>query len=93
MANNYSGWIRAQTSCEQKADDTVKYGTPVWPHSWIPNFNSFHGGADYKEYGQAVLVEHDAQFQNAFSAMVHSTVTCTYDLNAQKVVDISIVPN
>jgi hypothetical protein len=90
IANNYDGWIRAQNSCQDAAEKMAKYGTPQWPHSWIPNFNFFHKGSDYKETGRAVLIEDDAQFQNAFGAMVHSTVTCTYNLDSETVIDLSI---
>ena len=91
MANNYSGWISAQLSCQRAAEKMAKYGTPQWPHSWIPNFNYFHKGSAYKETGRAMLIEDDAQFQNGFGAMVHSTVTCTYNLNAETVTDVNIV--
>jgi hypothetical protein len=93
MVNEYFGWIHAQNSCESTADKMAKYGTPQWLHSWMPNFNFFHTGSDYQKTGKAVLIEHDAQFQNMFSAMVHSTVTCTYDLETKTVIDVSITPN
>jgi hypothetical protein len=93
MANNYSGWIHAQNACEEGATALAKYGTPAWPHSWMPNFNTFRNGSDYKETGQAVLVERNAQFQNGFGAMMHSTVTCIYDLAARKVIDVTIEPH
>jgi transposase-like protein len=53
----------------------------------------FPHGDDYVKTGKAVLIEKDAQFQNAFGAMAHSTVMCTYDLNQKKVVDIIVTPN
>ncbi len=55
-------------------------------------FTYFRSGSDYPKTGKAILGEHDAQFQNAFGAMVHSTVECTYDLNAKEVTDVTIVP-
>jgi hypothetical protein len=90
LVNNYGEIARAQIECKYEANDRAKFGTPTWP--WLV-FGTFHKGDNYVKDGKAILVEKDAQFQNGFGAMVHSTVTCTYDLNGQKVMDVFIVPN
>jgi hypothetical protein len=59
----------------------------------LSSFSTFHAGDDYPKTGRIVLIEKDAQFSNAFGAMVHSRVTCTYDLDQKKVVDVSIAPD
>jgi hypothetical protein len=60
--------------------------------AWFP-FGRFYTGDNYLKTGIVVLIERDAQFSNGFGAMVHSTVTCTYDLNRKKVVNATIAPN
>jgi hypothetical protein len=87
LANSYSQWTKAQVACKFEANAQAKYGTPTWP--WLP-FGRFYKGKDYVSSGRAVLIEPDAQFQNGFGAMVHSEVTCAYDLRAQRVIDVSI---
>ncbi|MGH9806371.1 MAG: hypothetical protein ACRD9W_03780 [Terriglobia bacterium] len=90
LVNNYSDWTKVQVECKEEANSEAKYGTPEWP--WLP-FGSFLKGTDYSTSGIATAIEADAQFQNGFGAMVHSTVTCRYDLRAQKVLDVSILPH
>lgn len=87
--NHYSGWTKVQVSCKEQANSQASYGTPEWP--WIP-FGSFLDGTDYVTSGTAVAIERDAQFQNGFGAMVHSRVTCLYDLAADKVMSVTISP-
>jgi hypothetical protein len=91
LVNNYNGVMHAQTSCHHEADKLAKYGTPKWP--FLSSFSTFRTGDDYPKTGTIVLIEKDAQFSNAFGAMVHSRVECTYDLSHNKIVDISITPN
>jgi len=89
LVNNYKDWTLAQVKCKQAANEEARYGDPVWP--WLP-FGSFYPGKDYVTSGIAVAIEPNAQFQNGFGAMVHSRVICTYDLRAQRVIRIDIVP-
>lgn len=91
LINHYNGIIDAQVSCQSEAENRARYGSPKWP--FLSSFSTFYSGDQYEKTGLAVLIEKDAQFSNAFGAMEHSTVTCTYDLNQKKVVDISITPN
>ena len=93
IADNYTGWIAAENACERAADKMAKYGTPKWPNSWLPNFGYFRTGSDFPKTGKAILIERDAQFQNIFGVMVHSTVTCTYNLATKEVSNVDIVPN
>jgi hypothetical protein len=69
------------------AIEAAKYGTPTWP--FVP-FQSFNEGKTYVESGLAVAIEPDARFQNAGGTMVRSRVTCTYDLRAQRVVNVAV---
>lgn len=90
LINNFGDITRGQVSCKYEANKLAKYGSPTWP--WFP-FGTFYKGNEYVKTGIATLVEKDAQFSNAFGAMVHSTVTCRYDLNLQKVLDATVAPN
>jgi hypothetical protein len=74
-------------SCMFAAKKLAKYGAPSFPSIY---FGSFHSGNDYVRTGLATLIESDAEFQNAYGAMVHSVVTCKYDLNSQQVVNVSV---
>ena len=90
LVNNYSDWSKVQVECKMEAEHEAEYGSPSWP--WLA-FGNFLKGKDYVSTGVATAIEPDAQFQNGFGAMVHSTVTCEYDLRTQKVTNISIVPH
>lgn len=92
-------YMHARTGCKMAAESQAKYGTPQWP--WFA-FHAFLPGDDYIKTGKAVLIEHDAQFQNAFGAMQHVRVICTYDMTKdsddafalpqRNVVSVVIVP-
>jgi hypothetical protein len=90
LVNNYSRWFHAQFECRREAIQQALYGTPVWPSS-LHFFSNYIPGNRYITTGTATLIEPDAQFQNGFGAMVHSTVTCTYDLRAEHVVRVDIL--
>jgi hypothetical protein len=90
LINNFGDITRGQSYCKIEAEKLAKYGSPKWP--WLA-FSTFYTGKEYVKTGIATLVEKDAQFSNAFGAMVHSTVTCRYDLNLQKVLDARVAPN
>jgi hypothetical protein len=88
LVNNYKDWRDAKYACKMQANEQAKYGTPVW--SWSP-FGTYYRGNEYVTSGEAVAIEPDAQFQNGFGAMVHSQVTCTYDLRAKRVISVDIL--
>jgi hypothetical protein len=90
LVNNSQGMADAQTACKLDAQDQARFGTPQFP---IMSFESFYKGDAYVKSGIMVLLETRAQYQNVFGAMVHSTVTCTYDLNQKKVTDIRVGSN
>lgn len=90
LINNFTDISRGQVSCKMEAEKLAKYGTPKWP--WL-SFSTFYRGKEYVQTGIAILVEKDAQFQNGFGAMVHSTVTCKYDLKSQTVLDAVVSQN
>jgi hypothetical protein len=56
-------------------------------------FGRFYNNSSAAKSGTVTLIENDAQFQNGFGAMVHSTATCTYDLNTKQVTNVVITPN
>ena len=88
LVNHYRDWTRVQVDCKDAAEKQARYGTPKWP--WLA-FGKFLRGDDYMKKGVAIAVEDDAQFQNGFGAMVHSMVTCTYDLRANRVLNVAII--
>jgi hypothetical protein len=87
LVNHYSDWSHVQVECKNAANGQAKYGNPDWP--WFP-FGTFHAGNNYITSGIAIAVEPDAQFSNGFGGMVHSRVTCTYDLRAKRVTSVDI---
>jgi hypothetical protein len=91
FANNYGDILKIQIRCKSEAEKIAKYGTPKFP--WLYFFATFLKGDSYPKTGIVVLLEKDAQFSNAFGAMVHSTVTCSYDLDLDKVSNVSIAGN
>jgi hypothetical protein len=94
LANKYGNYIHVQSMCQQEANHEAKSGTPVWPGFWSGGpFSRFHTGNEYVTTGIVVLIEPDAQFSNGFGAMVHSTVTCTYDPNNDAVRSVDVAPN
>jgi hypothetical protein len=90
LVNNWSGISSAQVSCQSEAENRAQYGTPKWP--WL-SFSSFYPGTNYVPAGKVILIEPDAQFQNGFSALVHSKVWCLYDLRAKTVTDVAVAAN
>ncbi|MCK1316009.1 MULTISPECIES: hypothetical protein [unclassified Bradyrhizobium] len=87
LMNNFKDSSRSSLSCQYAAKKLAKYGAPSFPFFSFSNFNS---GNDFVRTGQATLVEPDAEFQNASGTIVHIVVTCKYDLNSQRVVDVSL---
>jgi hypothetical protein len=90
LVNNYSQIDHAQFDCKREAAQRAKYGDPKFLSLYY--FSTFYKGDQYPKTGKATLVEKDAQFQNAFGAMVHSEVTCIYDLRAKQVLSVEISP-
>jgi hypothetical protein len=94
LVNHYKQYILLKGDCERAADKSARYGSPIWPGFWSGgSFAQFRAGSDAIRTGVFEAFEPDAQFSNAFGAMVHSTVTCKYDLRENRVLSISVVPN
>jgi hypothetical protein len=94
LVNNFKDYYKVQYECQRKATDEAEYGTPVWPGFWSGGaFGNYRTASDYVSTGITTAVEPNAQFQNAFGAMVHSTVVCEYDLKTMKVMDVAIIPH
>jgi hypothetical protein len=87
----FAGIGLGQFRCKDEARRLAKYGEPKFPS--LVAFGTFLRGDDYIKTGVVTLFEDEAQFQNGFGAMVHSTVKCKYDLNSEKVVNVSISAN
>ncbi len=90
LVNNNLDMVLAQSACEMEAKTLAKYGTPKF--DTVP-FGSFYMGDSYVKMGVATLVEKNAQFSNAFGAMVHTRVICRYDLNSRVVIDARVEAN
>jgi hypothetical protein len=87
LANNYNGMSLARFDCEYDAKNLAKYGDPKFPTS---SFGTFLTGNSFLSTKRITLIEQDAQFQNGFGAMMHVEITCIYDLEAKKVVDVKL---
>jgi hypothetical protein len=90
IANHYSEYSSAKASCQIEAEKLAKYGSPKWP--WVA-FGHFYNDGSAVKSGTMTLIEPDAQFQNGFGAMAHSTVTCTYNLNTKVVTNVAVGAN
>jgi hypothetical protein len=92
LVNNFGAYYLVQDDCKEAANKRAKYGTPIWPGFWSGGaFGRFQRGTDYVTTGTVLAIEKDAQFQNGFGAMVHSTVYCKYDLKTKTVVNVDII--
>jgi hypothetical protein len=90
LVKHYEGMVEAKMMCEEAAAKQAKYGDPKFPQS---DFGTFYQGDNYVKTGIVILLEPHAQFQNGFGAMVHMTVTCSFDLNQKKVISAGMVEN
>jgi hypothetical protein len=89
MVSNWKNWDHVQASCHVEAENSAKYGDgPDIPWG---SFKTFLRGDNYPKTGIVTLIENNAKFVNAFNAKVRTKVTCTYDLNAEKVTNIVAV--
>lgn len=87
LISNFRGISQARVSCKMAAVDVAKYGTPDFP--WIP-FAQFYPRENSTETGKITLIDTDVKFQNGFGAMVKSEAECFYDLENERVINISI---
>ena len=92
IVNDYSKWTHVQADCKTAANGQARYGKPDWGSWSRPTFGTYVVGNSYVTSGIAVAVDPDVQFQNGFGAMVHSRVTCTYDLRSERVIGVDISP-
>jgi hypothetical protein len=86
--NNSNALITAQVACKQAAEAKSKFGDPKWP--WL-SFSNYSAGNEVKT-GRLLIGENNAQFQNAFGAWEHVRVVCEYDLKAEQVISVDIIP-
>jgi peptidoglycan hydrolase-like protein with peptidoglycan-binding domain/uncharacterized protein YecT (DUF1311 family) len=86
--NNSDALIPAQVACKQAAETKSKFGDPKWP--WL-SFSNYSEGNEIKT-GRLLIGENNAQFQNAFGAWEHVRVVCEYDLKAEQVISVDIIP-
>lgn len=90
LVNNYLSDYKAQTACRNEAIKLAKYGNAQFPSLYY--FSRFNSGGEYPKTGIVTLFENEAQFSNAFGAMVNSTIVCRYDLGQDRVLHVSIHP-
>ena len=90
LVNHSTEITHAESSCKIEAEKLAKYGSPKWP--WVA-FGHFYNDDSAAKNGTITLIEPDAQFQNGFGAMAHSTVTCTYNLNTKLVTNVAVGAN
>jgi hypothetical protein len=87
LINKSQVFYQAVAACKDQADQQARFGHPDFP---FLAFGHFHTGNSYLTSGVMELTEPDASFQNGFGAMARMTVTCSYDMNKQAVVDMDI---
>jgi hypothetical protein len=85
--NNYSRISDAKVACKLEANSRAKFGSPEWP--WLA-FSTYLSGDTYVKTGNIILIEPNAQFENAFGGKPHVKVRCSYDLNSGKVDSVLI---
>lgn len=94
LANtNHAVWSKIAVRCKREANNRAKYGDPEWPNDgWLSSsFSHFiNDSGPLMKQGIVTAVEPDARFFNGFNAKVRSRVACTYDLKADKIVDLTI---
>jgi hypothetical protein len=88
LVENSSVWLwKVKSGCESAADDAARYGKPNW--SWVP-FGSYLKGDDYPKTGIVTAIDEDVSFQNGFGTYGRSRVVCVYDLNTDRVINVSV---
>lgn len=90
LINNFSKMSSVKADCKVTIDSHVLYGTPEW--NWI-YFGTFHIGNDYVQTGIVKIFDDQVKIQNGFGAMKNTKVACTYDLDAEKVLEVLIDGN
>ena len=88
MANNWSGWYKVTSRCKRAAEEAAKYGDPEWP--WFTGFSYFKPGTDFVQTGIVIAIDNEARYPNAFNAKVKARTVCKFDLNTEKVLDLTI---
>ena len=89
LANNWSDLTDAEAACIVQTRHQAKYGEPEYPRL---AFQTFINGSSAKDRGTITLVEKEAIFTNAFNAKLHHVrVECDYDLNAAKVLKVTVL--
>lgn len=86
MVDNYKRWHEIRNECLAAAKERAKYGEPQFSSE---PFAFYYPAIDYTKDGYADLVEKRAKYQNGFGATVNTNVVCAYDLNINKVIEIS----
>jgi hypothetical protein len=86
IMSNYQERYKVQSACKWAANDMAKYGDPEWPSRY---FQMFYNG-DGPRTGVVMVVEKEARFINAFNAKARTQVVCAYDMNAGKVIKVSL---
>ncbi len=88
LANNYSEYTDARTSCEIAANTKAKFGDPEW--SWVP-FGKFIPGNSIINLHNILMIDDSVKFQNEYGAMAHVSVNCLYNFETKKVETLDLV--
>ncbi len=90
LIEHNSAWMfHGVSACKIAADERARYGEPKW--SWVP-FGKYRTGDDYPKTGIVTVGDEDVSFQNAFGTYGRSRVVCVYDMNDERVVNVSVTP-
>ena len=88
LINNFSGVSYGRARCLAEAKARAKFGAPKFSS---PPFGTFRDGNDYVKTGVAIMVEKDAQFQNAPEGpWVQTNIVCKYDLADRQVLVLEV---
>ncbi len=88
LIENNSAWMfHGKGACMTAAEDTARYSKPKW--SWVP-FGKYLPVNVYRKDGKVHDIDEDVGLQNAFGIYGRSRVVCVYDMNAERVLDLSV---
>ena len=88
LVNHYKRITSAQYDCKEEVNKHVKYGEPDW--QFMTEFGTYNVGDDYAKTGIALLFDSNVKIQNQYGAMEKSKVSCNFDLNSGRVLEIAI---
>ncbi|WP_340302113.1 hypothetical protein [Roseobacter sp. HKCCD7870] len=88
--NNSQRVIRIRCACMRAVEGRARFGEPDWGGWLITPFSNYYNGTSYIDTGVVRLVDREVKLQNGFGAMVNSIASCTYDLEQDEVISVSV---